>query len=50
MTIWSISKVVAENLLKKFSSIKGICLASKAELACVNGVGEVTARKISSLK
>ena len=50
MTIWGVSKNVAENLVKKFGSVRGICLATRAQVATVNGVGEVTARKISTLK
>lgn len=50
MRIWEVPKGVAENLLKKFKTVRGICLATKRELLTVDGVGDVTARKISGMR
>lgn len=50
MRVFNVSKNVASNLLRKFKTLKGIIMANKHELLTVDGVGEVTARKITGVK
>ncbi len=47
MRIWEVSKNVAEQLERKFGSVKGICMATYGQLMLVNGVGKTTAFKIA---
>ena len=44
-----VSEKVAKGLLKKFGSLRGICNASEKELKKVDGVGDITAKRIHTL-
>lgn len=45
-SIPGVSEVLAENLLEKFGSVKGVSIATEEELASVKGVGRKRAKEI----